>query len=35
MSTDPAVALLLPIYEAYKATAYSNLFVGIVFGESK
>jgi hypothetical protein len=35
MSTDPALAvdLLLPLYEAYKATAYSSLFVGIVFGE--
>ncbi|KAH9979594.1 hypothetical protein BGW80DRAFT_1279152 [Lactifluus volemus] len=32
MSTDPAVDLLLPLYEAYKETAYSSLLVGIVFG---
>jgi hypothetical protein len=35
MSTDPAVDLLLPLYEAYKETAYSSLLVGIVFGEPK
>jgi hypothetical protein len=31
--SDPVAGLLLVLYETNRATAYSNLFVGIVFGE--
>jgi hypothetical protein len=31
--SDPATELLLALYETHRATAYSNLFVGIIFGE--
>lgn len=31
--SDPIADLLLELYATYKATVFSNLFVGIVFGE--
>jgi hypothetical protein len=31
--SDPVADLLLELYKTYKATVFSNLFVGIVFGE--
>ncbi len=31
--SDPIADLLLELYETYRSTVLSNLFVGIVFGE--